>query len=249
MDEITQKGDAARAHTGPGPRLLAPDEPPAVSVHRPEGDSDFFITCDHAGNMIPRRLGALGLEPLHLARHIAWDVGASGLSRRLSALLDATVVTQTYSRLVIDCNRALTRPDSIATMSEDTEIPGNLNLDPAEAEGRAREIFLPYHDAIAKALDARDGAGRHRRAHRHAQLHARLPRRLPTLAHRPALQPRCAAGGYSQDPHGRRPSAVYRRQPALHDQRRERLHDPGARRATRHSARRDLDAPRPDRGC
>lgn len=160
MDEISRNGDPHPASEGAGSRILAPDEPRPVFVYRPDGGSDFFITCDHAGNLIPRRLGTLGLEPLHLARHIAWDVGASGLSRRLSALLDATVVTQTYSRLVIDCNRALTRHDSIATVSEDTEIPGNLNLPPAEAEGRAREIFHPYHDAIAKALDARDGAGR-----------------------------------------------------------------------------------------
>ena len=160
MDEISQNGDAQPARPDAGHRILAPDEPPAVFVHRPDGPSDLFLVCDHAGNLIPRRLGTLGLEPLHLARHIAWDVGASGLSRRLSGLLDATVVTQTYSRLVIDCNRALTRHDSIATVSEDTRIPGNLNLDPAEAEGRAREIFNPYHDVITKALDARDGAGR-----------------------------------------------------------------------------------------
>jgi predicted N-formylglutamate amidohydrolase len=161
MDEISQNRDVQPARPGAGPKILAPDEPPAVFVHRPEGASELFLVCDHAGNLIPRRLDTLGLAPLHLARHIAWDVGASGLSRRLSGLLDATLVTQTYSRLVIDCNRALTRSDSIATVSEDTQVPGNLNLAPAEATGRAREIFHPYHDAIAKTLDARDGAGRH----------------------------------------------------------------------------------------
>ena len=160
MDEISQNSDAQPASPGAGPRILAPDEPPAVFVRRPDGGSDYLITCDHAGNLIPRRLGTLGLAPLDLARHIAWDVGASGLSRRLSGLLDATVVTQTYSRLVIDCNRALTRPDSIATASEDTRVPGNIDLVPGEAESRAREIFHPYHDTITRALDARDEAGR-----------------------------------------------------------------------------------------
>ncbi len=161
MDELSQNGNAVPAHPGAGLKILGPDKPPADEDGRPEGNSDFFIVCDHAGNPIPRRLGTLGLAPLHLARHIAWDVGSPGLSRRLSGLLDATVVTQTYSRLVIDCNRALTRPDSIAIVSEATQSPGNLNLDPAEAEGRAHVIVSPYHGAIANALDARDGAGRH----------------------------------------------------------------------------------------
>ncbi len=150
---------------GAGVRILAPDDPPPVFVHRPEGASDYVITCDHAGNLIPRKLGTLGLEPLHLARHIGWDIGASGLSRRLSELLDATVFTQTYSRLVIDCNRQPSRHqpsrhDSIATFSEDTEIPGNLGLTAEETTARAREIFRPYHEAIAQALDARAAAGR-----------------------------------------------------------------------------------------
>lgn len=142
------------------PRILAPDEPPPVVVHRPEGSSDFFFTCDHAGDLIPRSLGSLGLGPHDLVRHIAWDIGASGLSRRLAKRLDACLVTQTYSRLVIDCNRALTRADSIAARSENTAVPGNADLAPAEAEARAREIFWPYHDTIEKLLDERKAAGR-----------------------------------------------------------------------------------------
>ena len=159
MDEIVGKHVGAD-EPGQGLRVLAPDDPPPVFVHRPEGASDLFITCDHAGNQIPRTLGTLGLEPLHLARHIGWDVGASGLSRRLSELLDATVITQTYSRLVIDCNRQPSRHDSIATLSENTEVPGNLDLTAEAADARVREIFWPYHEAIVQALDARDVAGR-----------------------------------------------------------------------------------------
>lgn len=160
MDEISRKSKPVREAAAATPKILAADDPPPFFVHRPDGASDLFITCDHAGNLIPKRLGTLGLEPMHLVRHIAWDVGAAGLSRRLSELLDATVVTQTYSRLVIDCNRQITRHDSIATRSEDTDIPGNLNLPAGEAEARAREIFAPYHDAIVTALNARAAAGR-----------------------------------------------------------------------------------------
>lgn len=139
--------------------LLAPDEPPSVTVERPDGSSPYLLTCDHAGNRIPRRLGTLGLRGPDLEGHVAWDIGAAGVARRLSERLDATLVLQTYSRLVIDCNRPLDSPDSIAITSEDMEIPGNRNLDPVAAEARAREIFHAYHDRIAAALDARQASG------------------------------------------------------------------------------------------
>lgn len=142
------------------PRLLAPDEPAPFRVYREAGASDFFLTCDHAGNLIPKRLGSLGVTPIDLARHIAWDVGAVGVARRLSKLLDATLVTQTYSRLVIDCNRQPSRPDAMPAMSEATPIPGNRDLTPEQAAARVEEIHRPYHEVIAGLLDARAAAGR-----------------------------------------------------------------------------------------
>lgn len=140
--------------------LLQPDEPPAVTVLRPDGASDFFFTCEHAGNRIPRRLGTLGLGPADLARHIAWDIGAKAVSEGLSERLDATLVCQTYSRLVIDCNRSPDVPAAILAVSEATEIPGNREVSPAEAAVRAREVFHPYHDRIEALLDDRAAAGR-----------------------------------------------------------------------------------------
>ena len=141
-------------------RLLGPDEPPAFRTYREEGASEVFLTCDHAGNLIPRRLESLGLPPIELARHIGWDVGAVGVARRLSAKLDATLVTQTYSRLVIDCNRQPDWPTSMPEVSEATTVPGNLDIGEAERRARRREIFEPYHGEIARLLDARAAAGR-----------------------------------------------------------------------------------------
>src|SRR5215218_2626520 len=85
--------------------LLEPDETHPVLVDRAEAPSPFFLAVDHAGAIIPRRLGTLGLPESELQRHIAWDVGILGVTRRLSEALDATLVAQLYSRLVIDCNR------------------------------------------------------------------------------------------------------------------------------------------------
>jgi predicted N-formylglutamate amidohydrolase len=136
-------------------RLLDDDEPPPYTVVCESGSSPFFLTCDHAGRIIPRRLQSLGLPDTELQRHIAWDIGAAGVTVKLAALLDAFAILQTYSRLVIDCNRPLVSPTSIATLSEHTVVPGNLQLSNDDAEARAHEIFWPYHRRIVAELDAR----------------------------------------------------------------------------------------------
>lgn len=141
--------------------LLAGDEPP--SVHVAGGDQlsgPFVIVCDHAGNRLPRALGTLGLSAEDRQRHIAWDIGAGAVAARLGGLLNAPVITQTYSRLVIDCNRPLQAFDSIAVESESTPIPGNQHIDSQEREARTTAIFLPYHDQIRQLLDRRQQAGR-----------------------------------------------------------------------------------------
>lgn len=141
-------------------QLLAADEPDPVEVVRPEGTSPIFMTADHAGRVIPRKLGQLGVSDSEMERHIAWDIGIAGVTRRLADALDATSVLQAYSRLVIDCNRNPDWPSAMPTVSEVTPIPGNENLTPEAREMRVREIFTPYHDRIRALMDARDAAGR-----------------------------------------------------------------------------------------
>ena len=135
--------------------LLRSGEPDPVVLRRPDGRSPLFLTCDHAGRRVPEALGRLGLPETEFDRHIAWDIGAAAVSRLIADALDATLVEQVYSRLVIDCNRPLDATSSIPLVSEATPIPGNGALSPAEIETRQREIFAPYHAAIAAALDAR----------------------------------------------------------------------------------------------
>jgi predicted N-formylglutamate amidohydrolase len=140
--------------------LLDPGDPDPVTLDNEAGSADFFLTCDHAGRAIPRRLDRLGLPEHETWRHIAWDIGIGAVGKRLSQLLDAAVILQTYSRLVIDCNRDPEVASSIPEISETTEIPGNLGLTERGRTARINEIFRPYHDAIAAALDRRAAAGR-----------------------------------------------------------------------------------------
>ena len=141
-------------------RLLEPDEPPAFLEVGRQGRSNFVIVVDHAGRRIPRRLKNLGLPESELQRHIAWDIGALGVARQMAAALDATLVAQNYSRLVIDCNRDPAAPSSIPVLSESSEIPGNVGLSEQQIAARRREIFDPYHAHIRALLEERAAAGR-----------------------------------------------------------------------------------------
>jgi predicted N-formylglutamate amidohydrolase len=141
-------------------RLLAADEPAPVSVHNENGLSPFLIVADHAGNSIPRALGRLGVSESDCGRHIAWDIGIAGVCRHLAEALDATLVQQNYSRLVIDCNRTPGSETSIPEVSELTSVPGNVRLSQDQKAARIREIFRPYHARIETELDRRRKAGR-----------------------------------------------------------------------------------------
>jgi predicted N-formylglutamate amidohydrolase len=135
--------------------LLEPDEPPAFRVENSNGQSPYFLTCDHASARIPRKLGSLGVAAEDLQRHIAWDIGAAGVAVKLADALDAFAILSGYSRLVIDCNRQPGIPESIVRKSEATRIPGNEVVTAEEAAGRALELFHPYHKRIRTELDTR----------------------------------------------------------------------------------------------
>ena len=68
----------------PPTRLLDSDEAPSAVVVNEGGRSRYVLLCEHASNLLPKALGGLGLPPSELQRHIAWDLGAEQLARRLS---------------------------------------------------------------------------------------------------------------------------------------------------------------------
>lgn len=136
-------------------RLLSDSDPDPVEIINEEGRTRFVITCEHAGCLIPARLGDLGISETERRRHIGWDIGALDTARGLAQSIGATLVFQTYSRLVIDCNRPPESPESILTSSDDTRIPGNSDIGELERAARRDEIFKPFHDAVERLLHRR----------------------------------------------------------------------------------------------
>jgi predicted N-formylglutamate amidohydrolase len=190
-----------------GGRLLGPDDPAPVGVLNPDGAGDFLIIADHAGDGIPRALGDLGVSSADRARHIAVDIGVLGVSTQLSALLDAPLIHQRYSRLVIDCNRPPASPSAMPVRSDGTDVPGNRDLSAADRAMRVDEIFAPYHAAIGAGLDRRIAAGRavaviamHSFTPRHGDYPAPRPWHVGVLFNRDDRLARAAIARLGADP-------------------------------------------------
>lgn len=140
---------------GAADQLLGEGDIPPVHEVNAEGTSPFLLTADHYGRVLPRALGDLGIPESELVRHIGWDIGIAGVAERLARMLDAHLIAQRYSRLVIDCNRPPGAASSIPVISEATTIPRNEGISEVERNARRREIFEPYHHRIDTTIGRR----------------------------------------------------------------------------------------------
>ena len=118
--------------------------------------SRWLITCDHAANSVPPDVngGDLGICAADMGRHIAYDVGAAGLTRALAELMDAPAILSAFSRLVIDPNRGEDDPTLVMKLYDGTIIPANRHADAAEVTRRLDAFHRPYHSAMARLASA-----------------------------------------------------------------------------------------------
>ncbi|MEZ5463455.1 N-formylglutamate amidohydrolase [Dokdonella sp.] len=117
------------------------------------GSHAFLVLCDHASNAIPESYNALGMRPCDLERHIAWDIGARGVSLELAKRMDCPAVLGGSSRLLIDLNRDIDDSGSIVAENDNTFVPGNLSVSDEERALRVRHFYAPYHAHIEAMLD------------------------------------------------------------------------------------------------
>ena len=136
----------------PNETLLTKNDVHPVKLIRRSLSSPFLIVCDHASNRIPNSLQNRSVDPSELERHIAIDVNAYAVAEVLAQELSATLVSQQYSRLVVDMNRSKDDPDSMPEYSDETLIPFNQNLTRSNREARLSEIYWPYHNTISELL-------------------------------------------------------------------------------------------------
>ena len=95
-----------------------------------------------------------------MARHIAYDIGARGVTLELARLHARRRRCSTrFSRLVIDPNRGEDDPTLVMRLYDGTIIPANRHVTPEEVERRLDAWHRPYHRAIDAAIE-RMGRGR-----------------------------------------------------------------------------------------
>jgi len=133
-------------------QLISDDEPAPIEFLHVDPAFPALLVCDHAANRIPASLADLGVAPADLETHFAVDIGAADVTRHLSRRLGLPAVLAAYSRLVVDCNRALTDPSAFPLSMESIMVPGNQALDHAARTARADALYWPYHHAVKEHL-------------------------------------------------------------------------------------------------
>ena len=110
------------------------------------------IVCvaDHASNFVPADV-PLGIPAELLDTHIAVDLGVEGVADRLARRHAIPAHIATVSRLVCDLHRREDEEAVVPFSSDGHTIPGNIG---ADIEKRLERFHRPYHDAMAKWLDA-----------------------------------------------------------------------------------------------
>ncbi len=128
---------------------------PAFHVRTGDAHAPFVFTCEHASAAVPDQYGGLGLGSDDLVDHVAWDIGAAALARRLAETFASPLVESGCSRLVVDCNRDLDDHDLIVAETHGVVVPGNSALDAAERAHRIARWHAPYHEAVDDVLRGR----------------------------------------------------------------------------------------------
>jgi predicted N-formylglutamate amidohydrolase len=129
----------------------------AFQIHGADRPGQWLITCDHATNRVPLWVndGNLGIALEDMARHIAFDPGAAGVTLALAQALNTPAILSDFSRLVIDANRAEDDPTLVMRLYDGTIIPANRAITPQQIEERLNRLHRPYHAALEQMADGR----------------------------------------------------------------------------------------------
>jgi predicted N-formylglutamate amidohydrolase len=110
----------------------------------------ILIVADHASNQVPVSID-LGLSPIDLNKHIAWDIGVAAVARQIAVDPRFSGILARYSRLLVDLNREADEAGAIPLSSDGIDIPGN-RLSDDERQQRLARYFHPYHVKLAQLI-------------------------------------------------------------------------------------------------
>ena len=134
-------------------------------AHSPPRPDSLLLTCEHAGNKIPREYTSLfrGADEV-LASHRGWDPGALDVARALAKKFGVPLPAVSWSRLLVESNRS---PTNRRIWSKYT-----ASLPRAERERILDSYWWPHRRAVETAV--RDGVAEGRRVV-HIAVHSFTP--------------------------------------------------------------------------
>ncbi len=119
----------------------------------------LVLACDHASNFVPPDI-ALGVPEREFSRHIAYDIGAAGVTRSSRGRSAPRRCSTNFSRLIIDPNRGRADPTLVMRLSDGAIVPGKRPDRRKRARRRASPGLRALRCRIAAALAAAEAAGR-----------------------------------------------------------------------------------------
>jgi len=136
-----------------------------VSGSRRPRRAILVLTCEHAGNRIPREYARLfaGAGAV-LASHRGWDPGVLRLARLLAKLLRRPLLSTQWSRLLVEANRSAHRSKIWSRFT--------ANLPAAERQRILGRYWRPHREAVERAIAAAVAA---RRVVVHVAVHTFTP--------------------------------------------------------------------------
>lgn len=108
----------------------------------------ILLTCEHAGNQIPEAYNKLffGKEEV-LASHRGWDPGALNIAKKLSHEWGSSLLSYSWSRLLIEPNRSEGHPELFSEFTSGMgESEKNTLLD---------HYYRPYRKSVEAAIRKR----------------------------------------------------------------------------------------------
>lgn len=117
----------------------------------------LFVTCEHAGNVVPKEYAHLFVGHEHLLpTHRGWDPGALLLAREMAARFGAPLLYDKTTRLLADLNRSVGVPDLHSEATRHLSRPDRRRLLDAYYFPHRRRVDAAIAAAVAEAKRAGD---------------------------------------------------------------------------------------------
>jgi predicted N-formylglutamate amidohydrolase len=132
---------------------------PPFRTIRPRALADVVLTCEHRSSRLPGSIRPTAAERGVLRSHWGFDPGAWAVTRVVSRELDAPAIGGTWSRLLVDLNRAVDDETFARAVAGGLRVSWNSRLAPEARARRAAWVHAVYHAALDRLLAERVALG------------------------------------------------------------------------------------------